>query len=113
MNSVISFPYIVLQGAMSSQNSGSSSRRTSGTVCAAGNCTHSRRDDLTMFGFPTPHIRSMKEWVNIVLTNKSFGIKQARANPLSKADLAKKRDVFRWLHKYAKVDPETQVPLIF
>ena len=79
MNSVISFPYIVLQGTMSSQNSGSFSRRASGSVCAAGNCTHSRRDDLTMFGFPTPDIRSMKEWVNIVLFNEDFGIKEASA----------------------------------
>ena len=108
MNSAISLPYSVLQGTMSGR-----SRRPSGSVCAAGNCTHSKRDDLTMFGFPTPDIFLLTEWVNIVLTKKSFGIKEARANPLSEAALANKRDVFRWLHKYAKVDPETLVPLIF
>ena len=54
----------------------------------------------------------MKELVNIVLGNDEFGMKEARANKLSEA-LDDKRDILRWLSRYAKVDPKTQVPLIF
>ena len=99
-----SFPYIALQGTMSCQSGGS--------VCAAGNCIQSGRNS-TIYGFPIPHIDSLKALVDIVLQNKEFGTEEACANKLSEKSAKNTRDTFRWLHAYAKVDPITKVPLIF
>jgi hypothetical protein len=54
----------------------------------------------------------MKELVDFILTNKEFGNEEACANKLPE-NSSDKRQIFRWLHKFAKVEPITQVPLIF
>ena len=84
-------------------------RRTSGAVCAAHNCIRSNREGAAMFSLPNPSLESLKDCVLLMLTKENCAKEGADENKLPE-NVRDKREIMRWLSKYAIVDQITKVP---